>query len=41
MTAWILLSGAGGAYLPLTTYPCPFSEPLPSVGTGAHWPLTP
>ena len=28
------------AYWPLTTYPCPFLEPFPSVGGGAH-PLVP
>ena len=35
-----LLSVAGGAYWPLTTYPCPFLEPFPSAVRGAHRPLT-
>ena len=27
-------------YWPLATYPCPFPDPFPSVGGGAHRPLT-
>ena len=41
--AWrlvVLLSAAGGAYWPLTTYPCPSLEPSPSVGGGARRPVT-
>ena len=37
----MLLSAAGGAYWPLTTDPCTFLEPSPSVGGGAPRPLTP
>ena len=36
-----LLSQAGGTYWPLATYPCPFFESFPSVGSSSHWPLTP
>ena len=35
----VLLSAAGGAYWRLAT--CPFLEPFPSIGGGAHRPLTP
>ena len=37
----VLLSEAGGAHGPLATSPCPSLEPSPSVGGGAHRPLTP
>ena len=36
-----LLCAAGGADWPLATYPCPFLQPSPSGGGGAHRPLTP
>ena len=36
----MLLSAAGSAYLPLTTYRCPSLVPFPSAGGGAHRPLT-
>ena len=36
----MLLSAAGGAYWPLATHRCPFLEPFPSAGCGAHRPLT-
>ena len=37
----VLLSEDGGAFCPLSTYPCPFLGPSPSVGSGAHPSLTP
>ena len=36
-----LLSEVGSAYWPRATSPCPFLEPPPSAGGGAHQPLTP